>query len=93
MAVVKSTKAITVGIDHRCELGGKYSVAERGHSADVKNSTRCAVIEDCGAEIPAGSEAVIWYFTRRGDNNTVVGLLCNRCDAELVEVADDMEVR
>jgi hypothetical protein len=80
--------SIQVSIDHRCELGTSYSLAERGHSAYVKNSTRCTVSEDCGAEIPAGGEVFIWYFTRRGDNNTVVGTLCSRCDAEMIEVAD-----
>jgi len=93
MANAQSTKAITVGIDQRCELGAHYSWAERGNVTTVNKATRCIVVNDCGQEIAAGETGVIWYFRRRSVNSTAVGLLCNRCDAELVEVADDMEVR
>jgi hypothetical protein len=40
--------------------------------------------------IEAGDRAAVWYFTRRGDNNTIVGIVCSRCDSELIEVADDV---
>jgi hypothetical protein len=79
---------IQVSIDQRCELGTHYSFAERGNATIVQKPTRCLVRKDCGQEIAAGEAGVIWYFARRNINNTVVGVLCNRCDAEMVEVAD-----
>jgi len=84
---------IQVSIDHRCDLGNYYSLAERSRilNAGARNvahvPTPCFVRQDCGAIIEAGDRATIWYFTRRGDNNTIVGTLCSRCDAEMIEVA------
>jgi len=92
MAVAQSTKAITVNIDQRCELGADYSWAERGNVTTVNKATRCIVLNDCGQEIAASETGVIWYLHRRSVNSTAVGLLCNRCDSELVEVADDTAV-
>jgi hypothetical protein len=79
---------ITVSIDHRTDLGTHYAHAERGAETTVNKATRCTVLADCGETINAGDRAVMWSFTRRNVNSTSAGLLCTRCDAELVEVAD-----
>lgn len=80
---------IRVSIDRRTDLGNHYSLAERSGRTIILNDTHCEVREDCGAIIKAGESARIWHLRRISDSGTTVGLLCNRCDAELVEVADD----
>jgi hypothetical protein len=83
---------IQVSIDHRTQLGKHYSFAERGNATVIQKPTRCFLRKDCNAEIGAGEAAVIWFFERLNIHSAVVGVLCNRCDAEMVEVAEGAQV-
>lgn len=93
VATGNEAKVVRVSIDRRTDLGMYFSQAERGGTTVVKQSTRCTVGTDCGYAITVGQIASVWYFTQRHDNATTVALACSSCNAELVEVADDVEVR
>ena len=82
-----------VSIDHRCDLGSRYWWAERAQTAGWMQkapvSRGCAVRVDCGARIQVGEKFAVWEFTRRKDNSRTLGWLCERCDAEMVQLVAD----